>query len=502
MTIDDIYICRLLRELQRARCSTVLRYNGQDISGQTFRASIFQFARVLRDLGIGRGALLGMFAPNCPEALALRYAAHILGAATVYLSVPAIVDQRRSLVEQIAPDLLVVFPETAQHLVRAADVRFATIGIDRVGSEGRLDILASSASSEPLPVLADVSDLAVISSSGGSTGVPKGSFRSFAAYTAMVSAASPKDRIQLINGPLAYLSQVLVDITLLGGGRVVLRAGYEAAETLATIETERVTDLFLVEPQLFELMDDVALGSHDLSSLRSLTHIGASAPRSLRLRARKRFGPIIGHAYGASEVGLVSVLSPTDHDVSRPELFTSVGRVLPGVEVRLRRADGRLTSAGEAGIVEVRSPAMASGYRNNPGLSSEHFQDGWYVTGDLGRIDEDALLHILGRAVDMQDIDGVLVTPTEMEDVLCRLPAIRNAVVVRDPEAHLTIAALIAWPDMTVETRECRVAVMDRFGGAVAASLVVLPADNMRLTEQGKPDRAAIRQIAHRLLAA
>jgi fatty-acyl-CoA synthase len=220
------------------------------------------------------------------------------------------------------------------------------------------------------------------------------------------------------------------------------------------------------------------------------------------LRARKRFGPIIGHAYGASEVGLVSVLSPTDHDVSRPELFTSVGRVLPGVEVRLRRADGRLTSAGEAGIVEVRSPAMASGYRNNPGLSSEHFQDGWYVTGDLGRIDEDALLHILGRAVDMQDIDGVLVTPTEMEDVLCRLPAIRNAVVVRDPEAHLTIAALIAWPDMTVETRECRVAVMDRFGGAVAASLVVLPADNMPLTEQGKPDRAAIRQIAHRLLAA
>jgi fatty-acyl-CoA synthase len=502
MTIDDIYICRLLRELERAGCSTIIRHNGQDISGQTFRASIFQFARVLRDLGIGRGALLGMFAPNCPEALALRYAAHVLGAATVYLSVQATEDQRRSSIEQIAPDLLVVFSETAQYLVQAPDVRFATIGIDRVGSEGRLDVLASLSSTDPMAVLAEPNDLAVISSSGGSTGVPKGSCRSFAGYTAIVGAASPNDRIQLINGPLAYLSQVLADITLLGGGKIVFRPAFEIADTLATIESERVTDLFLVEPQLFELMDDAALASHDLSSLRSLTHIGASAPRSLRLRARDKFGPIVGHAYGASEMGLVSVLAPIDHDVSCPGLFTSAGRVLPDVEVRLRRMDGRLTSAGEAGIVEVRSPAMASGYRNNPGLSSQHFQDGWYVTGDLGRLDKDAFLHILGRAVDVQDIDGTMVTPTEIEDVLCQLQDVRSAVVVRDLEVDLTIAVVIAWPGRSIDIRECRVAVTNLFGDTIAASLVVVPADRVPLTEQGKPDRAAVKRMARGLRAA
>jgi fatty-acyl-CoA synthase len=445
-----------------------------------------------------------MCAPNRPEAIAIRYAAHVLGAATVYLSAPPTESQRRALVEQIAPDLLVVFPETVRYLGQRVGVPFVTIGIDKVGSRGRIDVLAASASMDPIYVLADSNDLAVISSSGGSTGVPKGSCRNFAAYTAMVSTTSPRYRIQLINGPLAYLSQVLVDITLLGGGRVVLREAYEAADTLATIEAEKITDLFLVEPQLFELMDHPEIGARDLSSLRSLTHIGASAPRSLRLRARKRLGPIIGHAYGASEMGLVSVLAPVDHDVSRPESFTSAGRIQPGVDVRFRRADGRLVDSGEIGVIEVRSPAMANGYRNDPGLSSHSYREGWYNTGDLGRLDRDGLLHILGRAVDAQEINGTLVTPTEIEEALCQHPSIRYAVVISDADEHVTVAAVTAWPGLSIEDRACRQAIIDRFGAAATAvaSLLVVPVDRMPLTEQGKPNRAAIEQLARRLLAA
>jgi fatty-acyl-CoA synthase len=301
---------------------------------------------------------------------------------------------------------------------------------------------------------------------------------------------------------LAYLSQVLVDITLLGGGRVVLREAYEAADTLTTIEAEKITDLFLVEPQLFELMDDPGIDARDLSSLRSLTHVGASAPKSLRLRARKRLGPIIAHVYGASEMGVVSVLAPIDHDLSHPESFTSAGRIQPGVDVRFRRADGRLVDTGEIGIIEVRSPAMASGYRNNSHLSSRSFRDGWYNTGDLGRLDGDGLLHVLGRAADAQEFNGTLVTPTEIEEALCRHPSIRYAVVVRDADEHVIIAAVTAWAGLSIEDRASRQAVMDRFGTAAAASLLVVPVDRIPLTEQGKPDRAAIKQLARRLLVA
>jgi len=498
----DVYIVRLLRELRRAGRSTVLCYRDESLSGKALLALIFQYARVLRDLGIRRGNLLGMFAPNRPEAIAIRYAAHVLGAATAYLSAPPTAAQRRALVEQIAPDLLVAFPETIRHLDQVVGVPFVTIGIDKDGSRGRLDMLAASAPADSIEVSAGSNDLAVISSSGGSTGIPKGSCRDFAAYTAMVSATSPKDRIQLINGPLAYLSQVLVDITLLGGGRVVLRETYEAADTLATIEAEKITDFFLVEPQLFELMDDPEIDAYDLSSLRSLTHIGASAPKSLRLRARKRFGSIVGHAYGASEIGLVSVHASIDHDLSRPESFTSAGRIQPGVDVRFCQADGRMVDSGEIGIIEVRSPAMASGYRNNPGLSFRSFQEGWYKTGDLGCLDEDGLLHILGRADDAQEFNGTLVTPTEIEEALCRLPSIRYAVVVTDADQHITIAAVTAWAGSSIEDRACRQEVMDRFGTSAAASLLVLPVDRMPLTEQGKPDRMAIKQLARRLLVA
>jgi fatty-acyl-CoA synthase len=499
---NNVYIAKLLRELRSAGRSTVLRYRDENLSGEALLALIFRYARVLRDLGIRRGTLLGMFAPNRPEAIAIRYAAHVLGAATVYLSAPPTQAQRQALVEQIAPDLLVVFPETIRYLGQRVGVPFVTVGIGKVGSRGRLDVLAASASMDSIDVLADSNDLAVVSSSGGSTGVPKGSCRDFAAYTAMVTAKSPKDRIQLINGPLAYLSQVLVDITLLGGGCVVLRDAYEAADTLATIEAEKITDLFLVEPQLFELMDDPEIDARDLSSLRSLTHIGASAPKSLRLRARKRFGPVIGHVYGASEIGVVSVLAPIDHDVSRPETFTSAGRIQPGVEVRFRRTDERLVNSGEIGVIEVRSPAMASGYRNNPGLGSRSFWEGWYNTGDLGRLDGDGLLHILGRAVDAQEINGTLVTPTEIEEALCRHPSVRYAIVVRDVDEHVTIAAVTPWAGSSIEDRACRQAVMDRFGTAAVASLLVVSVDRMPLTEQGKPDRTAIKQLARRLLAA
>ena len=257
-----------------------------------------------------------------------------------------------------------------------------------------------------LPVLPAPGDVAVIVSSGGSTGVPKGSWRTFAAYSAMVGVPSPADRRQLVNGRLAYLSEVLVDITLLGGGVVVLKDGYEAADTLATIEAERITDLFLVEPQLFELMDHPDVASRDLSTLRTLTHIGASAPPTLRLRARTVFGPVLVHTYGASEEGLVSVLSPAEYDPAFPERFTSAGRILPHVEVRLRKDDGTLAGPGEVGGIEVRSPGMAQGYRNRPDLEAAAFRDGWYRSGDLGRIDGDGYLHVLGRAVDMAWIDG------------------------------------------------------------------------------------------------
>jgi acyl-CoA synthetase (AMP-forming)/AMP-acid ligase II len=494
------YVDLLMERLAAKGTEIVLRYRGCDISAAELRASIHRYARALAGLGVGRGDLVALFATNSPDAIAIRYATHLVGAAAVYLSVLPEPRRRADLVAQMAPQLLVVFPETANLLDPALllagfTVPVAVVGGDRDAAGVRLDELAAAESDAPLTSRARPDDLAVIISSGGTTGVPKGSCRSFTAYGAMVVNPSPADRRQLVNGKLAYLSQALVDTTLLGGGTVVLHDSFDAGDTLAAIADERITDLFLVEPQLFELMDHPDVDSTDLSSLRAIVHFGASAPPTLRRRARERLGPVVAHTYGASEIGVVSVLSAAEHDPAHPERFTCAGRIHPGVDMRFRRPDGILAEDGEQGSIEVRSPAMAAGYRHRPLEQSAAFRDGWYRTSDLGRLDTEGYLHILGRAVDITWTDGMMISPTLVEDTLCRVPGVRYAVVVTGPERAARMAAVVPWPGSAVDTDACRAAVAMEHGSEAAASLAVVPLARVPRTEQGKPDRPAIRAL-------
>jgi fatty-acyl-CoA synthase len=491
-----VYVAKLIERLNRNISAPALRYDDATITGGELLAFVHRYARALSGIGIGRNSLLALLAPNCPAALAVRYAANLIGAATTYLSVPASSAAQAELLRLTAPDLLVVFPETAKLVPVDGGITVASVGGGVAGSSLRLDALAEGQVTDPVACAARPDDLGVVVSSGGSTGVPKGSWRTFAAYTAMVDVPSSADRRQLVNGRLAYLSQVLVDITLLGGGTVVLRDGFDPADTLGIIERERITDLFLVEPQLFELMDHPDVGRRDLSSLRCLTHVGASAPPTLRRRARARLGPVVAHTYGASEMGLVSVLPPSGHDISDAESFGSAGPILPGVEVRFRRGDGGLAAAEEGGSVEVRSPAMAGGYLNRPDLEAAAFHDGWYRSGDLGRLDAAGRLHILGRAVDALSVDGRTLTPTMVEDALCGVASVRYAVVVTDPVTATWTVVAEAWPDDAVDVLACQRAVDAVHGPGTASRVRVIPVPRVPRTEQGKPDREAVRATA------
>jgi fatty-acyl-CoA synthase len=490
-----LYISRLVACLADAGSRIMLRHGNVDITAHELLASIHRYARALMTLGIGRGSFVALFAPNCPDAIAIRYAANLVGSGAVYLSNPATIERRAELVAQMAPDLLVLFPATVTLAPVGSTVRIASVGVTVAAAAIRLDDLASEQGSDAVPCPATPDDLAVVASSGGTTGIPKGSHRTFRAYSAMVNVPSPPGRRQLINGHLAYLSQVLVDVTLLGGGCVVLRDAFDAADTLETIESERITDLFLVEPQLFDVMDHPDVYRRDLSSLRTLSHVGASAPPTLRRRAHEKLGSVIAHTYGASEEGLVSLLSPLEHDPARPERFSSAGRILPFVDVRLRRPDGSLADTGEIGSIEVRSPAMAQGYRNRPELEAENFRDGWYRPRDLGRIDEEGYLYIIGREADVRWIGGVALTPTSVEETLCQMREVRVAAVVADEETDSWIAAVVPWEGAVLDARACLAGIAEAQGHEAAALVVIIAVQNIPVTEQGKPDRRAIKHL-------
>jgi fatty-acyl-CoA synthase len=489
-----VYIERLVATLTATPDRPCLTHVGVEIRSGEFLGSIYRFAHALDSRGIGPGDVVAILGPNHPDALAVRYAANLIGAGATFLSVAGGPRTLAELIGTLDPQLLVVFPETAGLV--PAGMRTSIAGVGMAPPCGvDLNEAALVLPNDPIACRARSDDLAVIVSSGGSTGIPKGSWRTFASYTAMVAVPSPADRRQLVNGPLAYLSQVLVDVTLLGGGTVVLRDCYEATDTAATIEAQRITDLFLVEPQLFDLMDHPCLAATDLSSLRTVTHIGASAPPTLRRRARERFGARIVHPYGASEEGLVSILSSQEDDPSHPERSSSAGRILPGVEVRFRRTDGTFAAAGEIGGIEVRSPAMAQGYRNRPDLQAVAFQDGWYRSGDLGRLDDSGCLHVLGRAADVTFVEGRMISPTLIEDTLCRVPEVRYASVVIDAQAHRRVAVVLPRLGARLEQTACFDAVAAEHGDAVARSLILVPGEIVPLTPQGKPDREAIRAL-------
>jgi fatty-acyl-CoA synthase len=398
------------------------------------------------------------------------------------------------MLAQLDPQLIVVFAESI-HLVTETAIPIVSVRCEHSAGIARLDELAAVQSDDHIRSRALLGDLAAIVSSGGTTGIPKGSIRDFRTYAAMVGGPVRPERRLLADGELAHLTQVLVDQTLLGHGTVVLSDTCAPAPTLDAIERHAVTDVLLVEPQLIDLVDHPDLARRDLSSLRAVLHIGASAPTALRLRARQRLGPVLVHTYGSSETGIVSALTQDEYDPADSGRFTSSGRLRPGVEVRFRNTDGTLTDCG-TGRIEVRSPAVAGGYRNRPGDETATFVNGWCRTGDLGYLDEDAYLHIIGRADDIESTADAHVAPTDIEDALMRTASVRVASVVVDRAAGRWIAAVVAWPGQCVDLSACRRTVEDHYGDVVASHLQLLPMANVPLTGQGKPDRARIAALA------
>jgi fatty-acyl-CoA synthase len=483
----DRCLCYLDRILARAADepdSVLVRDRDRSWTAARFGGLVTALADRFAALGLGRGDVVALAAPVTPEALAARYAAGLLGCATVCCPYGEGAPKLAGFLAAVRADVLVGFPGT-DALVESMVARGlvpAAIVLDRVDPD---DV----APAVPPASQGRADDLAVLVSSGGTTGVSKASRRTVAGWTRTVDAAADPDRRQLICTPLAYIAQVQIDQTLLGGGTVVLREGFEPAEVLRTIEADRITHLCLVEPLLVDLADHPDLPARDLSSLVAISHIGADAAPSLRRRLLERVGPVLAHPYGASEAGIISILAGPDYDLGRPELLGTAGRVLPGVTVRLQRRDGSPAPVGEAGLVLVRSGGVAEGYRGGPEISP--FRGGWYRTGDLAVLDADGYLQVRGRARDaLHTLDGP-VLPVDVQDVLCERPDVRYAVAV--PLGFRFGVVVLPAAGATATAAELRAYASGRLDADVVGPVVL--ADRIPVTDQGKPDRAALRAL-------
>lgn len=203
---------------------------------------------------------------------------------------------------------------------------------------------------------------------------------------------------------------------------------------LDLIERHRLTSLGTIAPQIALLLGSERFDTTDVTSVQMLIAGGAASPPALIHEAIRRFGAAYSIRYSSTESGGIA----TCLDIESPEGRTdTVGRPRPGVEIKIRTADGEPVSDGEVGEVWVRSGAVMSGYWNDPERTAETLIDGWVRMDDLGSLDHDGHLILSGRANDTYVRGGYNVAPTQVEAILASHPQIRSVAVVPQPHPVL-----------------------------------------------------------------
>lgn len=480
-----------------------LVHQGRRVTAGEFRTLVHRLARALRARGVDRGTTVTLLSGNLPETLAARYAANLLGARVNFLYNKLSAESQAAIVRDVETRALIVDPRLAE---RAAEVTalapvpdVLVLGPAKTGAD--LLELAAGESNEPFASRARPDDVCTIRHTGGTTGHPKGICTTFTQarwFHGALRLEAEHERRQLVCTTLAHAAGVMADSTLHAGGTVVLLDDFDPATALATIERERITDLFLLPPLLYQLMDHPDAQHTDTSSLRLVTYGGCQASPARIADAVRTFGPVLVQGYGQNEAGGISTLAREDHDPERPDRLRSAGKVLPGVEVAIRDEAGRDLPAGEHGEVCVRSDMIMKGYWKQPELTAEVLRDGWLHTGDIGFLDAEGYLTIVDRIKDMIVVVGGHVYTTELEDLLNSHPQVLQSAVfgVRDADRMERVhAAVVRAPGGTVDAAQLGAMVRTERGAMYEPARLTF-VEALPLTDAGKPDKKELRRQA------
>jgi acyl-CoA synthetase (AMP-forming)/AMP-acid ligase II len=293
-----------------------------------------------------------------------------------------------------------------------------------------IDSLLEGDRSQAEAVAAEAAGAAVHIFTSGTSAAPKAASLRHAHLLSYVLGSieplsEPAEAATLVSAPNYHIATVVNLLTsTFAGRRVVLMERFDPVEWLTMARRERVTHAFVVPTMLQRLVDAIDAGAEPPTTLRTLAYGGSAAARSTVEAALAAFPAGTGfvNAYGLTETSsTISVLTPDDHraaitseDPEAQARLVSVGRPLPGVEVRI-----------DGGEILVRGAQVSGEYRGRDGAEGE-----WFRTGDLGRLDDEGFLFIEGRKDDMIIRGGENISPVEIEDVLCRHPAVATAAAV------------------------------------------------------------------------
>lgn len=420
------------------------------------------FAARLAALGVVKGDRVALFLNNCPQYVIAHFGIQKLGAIVAPCGPLFKAHELEYQLKDLGAEVIVaadtLYPVVAA--VRAAtrlrhvfvtghgELLPAEPSIDvpaelrapRPHIEGTEDFFAALAATTavpPAPTL-DMDDVALMTYTSGTTGLPKGamlSYRNALFKTATVANTSGvrNDDVLLAIAPLYHIAGMLmgINISIYSGATSVLLHRFDPVATLQAIDRHQVSWWYSIVPMNAAVMQvPNAQQSYNLSSLRAnpATSFGIVLTEPLAEKWKQFTGgcPLYEAAYGLSETHTADTYMPRD-----AIRWGTQGKVAPGVDCRIVDPDsGRDLPPGDMGEIVLRSPGVFKGYWNKPEGTAATLRDGWVHTGDMGKLDADGYLRFTGRFKEMIKVSGYSVFPEEVEVMLIRHPAVGQAAVI------------------------------------------------------------------------
>ena len=320
------------------------------------------------------------------------------------------------------------------------------------------------AGSRPEPVDIGPEDVHCLMYSSGTTAAPKGVMQTYMSRWRLLSVigATPQESY-LVSTPLySSVTTFAWAKPMAVGGAAVIMSKFDALEFLRLAERWRITNAVLVPVQCQRILAHPEFDQFDLSAFKSKVILAAPSTAELKAEMLRRWPGGLTDIYAMSEGGAAAYLDAAAH----PDKLHTVGRPQPGVDLRVIDSDGQELAPGSIGEVVGRSRTMMQGYHNQPEATDQAFwtddQGRRYVrSGDIGRIDDDGFLQILGRKKDTIISGGQNIYPTDLEAVIEQHPAVQDVAVVGrasvrwgeepvvfatlNPGARIDPSTLLAW---------------------------------------------------------
>lgn len=431
-----------LRHVAKTPQRLALIYQDQQYDYQTVAYAVQNTVQQLQALGLQAGDVCVVALNNSPGYAVLYLAAADLGLQVASVASSSAVGALEIAIEHTRAKALIAEPHAIQnYLQNRQNDAHAALATWALTAE---QVFTDQKPALSLGLQAHQLGLDyILTMTSGSTGQPKPIVltqatkvnRSFAGAKDLYGLS--EGEVVLVGSPMYHsLAQRLTLLPLMTGGTAVILLQFSTRAWLDAVARHRVSFTLAVSSHLEQLVN--AVDGHDLSSLKCLVSSSALLRDEFKARCLDVFQCDFHECYGASEVGIVTNLTA---EQAKTHLST-VGKALPYVDLKIVDSNRQQVANGVVGEIIVKTTTAFSRYYQQPEATAASVIDGYFYTGDLGRLDDEGFLYLSGRKKEVIIVGGTNVYPQDIESVIAKVPGIKEVTVIGVEDAYFGEAVL------------------------------------------------------------